>query len=672
MRPPYHTSLHCCSPHVTYTQVVAAPDAGTSQVQAAQNFKELSDKVANARGDSRGKKRSPKGQAAAARGRRLGRGGSKPPSPSSRGGGRRRSSVLPRAGGGGGGSSNDGDDKHKGRSSRSSRASFSQQRRRSVRSSKGSNSISGSKNSRSSAQREAVESSGGEGGGQQIRSAESSSEAGLPPLLIDRTSESMNSQEEPAAKGVEVSDTNVVAQDRSQGNNGARKQQHPGGNGNGTQDDAVEQSDVTGMGQRQDGAPGDTSAVEETLVGNALDGETVPTRPPLQGAASTSDLQDGSEISPPGPPSSATVHTKQEEDSGLVDLEGSGITGSSPNETEQHDQEREEEQLQPWPEQHEEVPEEDGVSLSAVEEAGEAAAEAGFLEGIQEEAAEPKRGADGGDGGAGVVHQHGPAATAAIDFVPTERSLAAYCQAAARCKLAIEAFEASSSSDSSSELDSDSGDDDNAASENDKHKQRLVERYADLTDAMMDWGVEAAQALLVEVTKTAAKHRTISAWTNAVLEPGRDKSSKRGGGLKESQQARQDRATLLQTEKAVLHGVVEALGGWEAAVFLDSGVANLDVDVAAWPIEDQLAILTALNDHLRDELEEKETRHDLAVGDILGRFHAAQKELEQLRSERELHLSTVKDVAYSEHTPREAFVVKVFIAQTPRCTSKQN
>ncbi|CAN0577129.1 unnamed protein product, partial [Ectocarpus sp. 12 AP-2014] len=76
----------------------------------------------------------------------------------------------------------------------------------------------------------------------------------------------------------------------------------------------------------------------------------------------------------------------------------------------------------------------------------------------------------------------------------------------------------------------------------------------------------------VEVTKTAAKHRTISAWTNAVLEPGRDNSSKRGGGLKESQQARQDRATLLQTEKAVLQEVVEALGGWEAAVFLDSGV----------------------------------------------------------------------------------------------------
>ncbi|CAN0517541.1 unnamed protein product, partial [Ectocarpus sp. 8 AP-2014] len=250
-------------------------------------------------------------------------------------------------------------------------------------------SISGSKNNRSSAQREAVESSGGDGGGQQTRSAESSSEAGPPPLLIDKRSESMGSQEEPATKGVEVSDR-AVAQDRSQDSNGARNQQQPGGDGNSTQDNAVEQSAVTGKGQRQDGAPGDTSAVDETLAGNALDGETFPTRPPLQGAASTSEPQDKNEISPPGPPSSATGHTQQQEDSGLVDLEGSGIAGSSPNESEQYDQGREEEQLQPWPEQHEEVPEEDELSLSMVEEAGEAAAEEDFLEGIQEEVAEPK------------------------------------------------------------------------------------------------------------------------------------------------------------------------------------------------------------------------------------------------------------------------------------------
>lgn len=41
----------------------------------------------------------------------------------------------------------------------------------------------------------------------------------------------------------------------------------------------------------------------------------------------------------------------------------------------------------------------------------------------------------------------------------------------------------------------------------------------------------------------------------------------------------------------MLEEVVEAFGGWEAAVFLDSGVVNLDVDVAAWPVEDQVCSL---------------------------------------------------------------------------------
>jgi len=59
---------------------------------------------------------------------------------------------------------------------------------------------------------------------------------------------------------------------------------------------------------------------------------------------------------------------------------------------------------------------------------------------------------------------------------------------------------------------------------------------------------QAAQALLVEVTKTAAKHRTISAWTSAIMRPDRDDNKKRGGAL-EAMHARQDRATLLLMEK---------------------------------------------------------------------------------------------------------------------------
>lgn len=79
------------------------------QVQAAQKFKELSDKVTNARGDSRGK-RSPKGQAAITAARRAARVGARersksPPPSSSDGNG--RSSATPLTGHNGGG--HDGD-----------------------------------------------------------------------------------------------------------------------------------------------------------------------------------------------------------------------------------------------------------------------------------------------------------------------------------------------------------------------------------------------------------------------------------------------------------------------------------------------------------------------------------------------------------------------------------
>lgn len=56
---------------------------------------------------------------------------------------------------------------------------------------------------------------------------------------------------------------------------------------------------------------------------------------------------------------------------------------------------------------------------------------------------------------------------------------------------------------------------------------------------------------MVEVTKTAAKYRAISAWTTAVSAPGGDQNKNRGGSLKDKQSlhARQDRATLLKTQK---------------------------------------------------------------------------------------------------------------------------
>lgn len=66
-------------------------------------------------------------------------------------------------------------------------------------------------------------------------------------------------------------------------------------------------------------------------------------------------------------------------------------------------------------------------------------------------------------------------------------------QAAARCKLSIEALETSSESSADRSTTSNATDGGVAAREKDEIYQRLVERYSDLTDTMMDWGVEVSQ-----------------------------------------------------------------------------------------------------------------------------------------------------------------------------------
>lgn len=71
---------------------------------------------------------------------------------------------------------------------------------------------------------------------------------------------------------------------------------------------------------------------------------------------------------------------------------------------------------------------------------------------------------------------------------------------------------------------------------------------------VVDTAHQAAQALLVEVTKTAAKYRAISAWTTAVKARGDDQNKKGSGGQKDARAgaARQDRATLLRKQKVLL------------------------------------------------------------------------------------------------------------------------
>lgn len=50
----------------------------------------------------------------------------------------------------------------------------------------------------------------------------------------------------------------------------------------------------------------------------------------------------------------------------------------------------------------------------------------------------------------------------------------------------------------------------------------------------------------------------------------------------------------------------------------------------------------ALNDYLSEEREDNEKRYNEALGDILGRLQAAQKELKELRSEREVYMLGLK------------------------------
>lgn len=65
-------------------------------------------------------------------------------------------------------------------------------------------------------------------------------------------------------------------------------------------------------------------------------------------------------------------------------------------------------------------------------------------------------------------------------------------KAAARCKLCIEALETCSESSFGSV--SIPTDEDSQAREKDERQQQLVERYAALKNAMMDWGVEVKSA----------------------------------------------------------------------------------------------------------------------------------------------------------------------------------
>eukprot|EP00752_Nemacystus_decipiens_P003048 g2825.t1 len=652
-------------------KIIAAPSSMFPQVRAAQDFKELTDKVANTRGESRGK-RSARGQAAAAaaRGRRVGGGGrsKSPPPPSSRGGGRSRNSAVLPAGSSGG-------RRERQTSESNSSTDSSSQSRRVSRKGSGKSSISttttnnnnnnnnnNNKNKRST-KGEVVKSACVEGGGNVSRaqtcqagatsetsptqtSNELAAEAGPDIGQSDQQEESPREGKTPEdAEMVDVAvDSGVVdnqqhdtatnigrAADNDVVEVDSRQDEAAANIGEAPEDDAVEAALVIESNQQEDVEEVKSSRAEgapSTSIAAATEVNTlVASLPPQKDTSRTTsqdevskDLDATSSVRTQGVSGQnqrGQSQPNQPSGSTPVALETTRTPAPLPLATEEQSQDRE-------------TTEENNTLSSLVPKTSS--------EGNREEM-DPLD--DTGEGDDGQDCALGPetneakqlVSTAFTEFVPAERSLAAYCQATARCRLAIEAFETTSESSFGSISLND------GSRETDETYQRLMERYSMLKDTMMDWGVEAAQALLVEVTKTAAKHRTISAWTTVVMGHGGDNGKKRGGATcgasarsLESMHARQDRATLLMTEKTVLEEVVQAFGGWEAAVFLDSGVVNLDVDVATWPIEDQVAILAALNDHLRDELEDNGTRHDQALRDILGRLQDAQGELEHLRS----------------------------------------
>ena len=61
----------------------------------------------------------------------------------------------------------------------------------------------------------------------------------------------------------------------------------------------------------------------------------------------------------------------------------------------------------------------------------------------------------------------------------------------------------------------------------------------------------------------------------------------------------------------------------------------LDAVSVCTPRPSQLAILAALNDHLRDELDASGKKHSQALGDILSRLHVLQTEAEQQQQQQQ-------------------------------------
>lgn len=414
----------------SYPQVVAAPNVDIPQVQAAQEFKELADKVANERSLKRQE------TAAAGRGGRGGRGGrSKSPSrPSSRSGGRGGNPSVPpvRKGSGGGGKQR--------RQSTGSGSSDSSSRQRRT-------SHSGTK--KRPTNREVGRSAGDEEGGEreQARSDEAETPAEVAPTLgsrggaaaVEVDSGNPKQQEEGRSSpaGAVADEAGAPSVGDEQVEDTAEAPQHQGGS---TEEEAVLVSE-----RSRDDDVGEASRDTEKV--DLLKDTSVPDGASLARSASAAEVT--KLVALPkvqeDPSLASATALSQDEGDNEPRASASSTTQGSSGQVESPRQQERGEQLQqggstPAPAETKTlIPQQ--LNAAADEnrqnhQENSRAGEGGNADSCEETEPDetlgvPKRTANNGaDGGlrSETKKSRQRSSAAAIEFVPTERSLAAFCK----------------------------------------------------------------------------------------------------------------------------------------------------------------------------------------------------------------------------------------------------
>jgi hypothetical protein len=188
----------------------------------------------------------------------------------------------------------------------------------------------------------------------------------------------------------------------------------------------------------------------------------------------------------------------------------------------------------------------------------------------------------------------------AYDLNPKEQTLPGYTEAAARCAmvkdlidhnlLQIRDLNQTTNAEYSVTLEKDLV----------SSREELSDCYIALQNAIQGYGVEPAAALRFAVHENLRRRTVFCAWRAEVL-PARTEAS----NMIIDEQSSDDYAIrLLRFQVDVLAEAIAALGGWRAALFLETGGVNLDVDLQVWTPADQLLMLHAIVGRLRQELDD--------------------------------------------------------------------